>query len=215
MIPCIVITRDRVSCTRLCVESLEQNPNLDIYLVDHNSTWPPMLEYLETSPHHVFYAEDKTAQSLWDWPTLAKIVGNEPYLVTDPDIVLDPSCPDDWLCRMSDELWSGGWAKVGLGLRLDDLPDTEIASRARIWEAAFWMTLSRTGNAYQAPVDTTLALYPPLAQRPMFSLVEAARMAPPYLIRHLPWYREFDKAEMAHYRSRLLPGSTFWSKDIP
>jgi len=213
MIPCIVITRDRVSCTRLCVESLEQNPALDIYLVDHNSTWPPMLEYLETSPHTVLYCEDKTAQSLWDWPLLPDIVGNEPYLVTDPDIVLDPGCPEDWVPQMALEMVDSNWDKVGLGLRLDDLPDTEEAARVRAWEAPFWVTSSRTRVAYQAPVDTTLAMYRPLPERPQFSLVPAARLAPPYLARHLPWYRDFDRAEMEHYRSRLLPGSTHWSKE--
>ncbi len=213
MTPCIVITRDRVSCTQLCVESLEQNPDIEIHLVDHNSTYPLMLDYLLESRHPVYFCEDKTAQSLWDWPHLQEIVGDQPYLVTDPDITLSPSCPDDWLCRLSDELWNGGWAKVGLGITLDDLPDTDLAAKVKDWETPFWMTPSRSGMAYKAPVDTTLALYRPLTERPQFALVPAARLAPPYLIRHLPWYREFDQVEMEHYRSRLLPGSTHWSKE--
>ncbi len=208
--PCIVITRDRVSYTQLCVASLERFTNLDIHIVDHGSTWPAMLSYLDGTRHTVHYRGDETPRSLWQWDGLEDIVGSEPYLVTDPDIVLDTGCPEDWLCRVSDELWNGGWTKVGLSLRIDDLPESDLAGKVQDWEDAFWITPTRSGKAFQAPVDTTLALYKPLFEARGFSLVGAARMAPPYLARHLPWYGDLDPAETAHYRARALPGTSHW-----
>lgn len=206
MTPCVVITRDRVRHLRLCIASLEQ-AGLDVHIVDHGSTWPPMLDYLDTCRHPVHRLDTRPPHALWDWPGLAAIVGTVRYLVTDPDVVLD--CPADWLDQLGAELDRGGIVKAGLGLRLDDLPDTELATKVRAWEAPFW-TSRRQSGAWSAPVDTTLALYAPLPTQPAFQLGPAARLDAPYLIRHLPWYDDPDPAETQHYRERLCPGSSHW-----
>lgn len=207
MTPCVVITRDRASYTRLCVASLEQYPELDIHLVDHGSTWGPMLDYLDGSPHPVYRLGDRPPQALWEWSGLAEIVQDRRYVVTDPDLVLD--CPPDWLTQLNRELDSGDVAKVGLGLRLDDLPDTPLTAKVRGWEAAFWLS-RRPSGSWAAPVDTTLALHQPLTVQPMFRLWPAARLDKPYLARHLPWYGELNPAETEHYRRRIIPGSSHW-----
>lgn len=207
MTRCLVITRDRVSYTRLCIASLEQHPDLDIHLVDHGSTWGPMLDYLDGSPHPVWRRGDHPPRSLWEWDRLGDLVRDQRYVVTDPDVVLD--CPTDWLERLNAELDCGGMVKVGLGLRIDDLPKTRTAHKVRAWEIPFWMS-RRPSGAWNAPVDTTLALYPPLTAQPGFHLVPAARLDKPYLIRHLPWYGDLDPAETEHYRQRIIPGSSHW-----
>lgn len=218
MIACIVITRDRVTCTRECIASLEHYPELDIHIVDHGSYWGPMLDYLDSSPHPVHRQGDHPPRYLWVSDKLADIVGRHArYLVTDPDIVLD--APDDWLEMLHRELDQGDIVKVGLGLRLDDLPDTELAAKVRLWEAAFWQQRRPSGAAWSAPVDTTLALYPPLAGQPDFRLAPAARLDAPYLVRHIPWYdnnpslpcEATPSDEAAYYRDRALPGSTHWA----
>jgi hypothetical protein len=200
--PCIIITRDRVSYTRLCVASLERfGDQFDIHIVDHGSTYGPMLDYLAESPHPVHWRNNVVPRSLWTWDGLQKIVGglgSRRYLVTDPDIVIDPDCPADWLCRMSDELNQGA-IKVGLGLRLDDLPDTPLAAKVRAWEGQYWQTPASAG-AWWAPVDTTIALHQGLGVAPDFALGPAVRMREPYLARHLPWYGSLDADETIYYR---------------
>lgn len=209
MTPCVIITKDRVSYTRLCVASLERY-DVDIHLVDHGSTWPPMLHYLANSPHPVHYRGPNPPRSLWQWDHLGEVVGGGRYLVTDPDIVLDPACPDDWLHQLHRVLDKHELAKVGLGLRLDDLPDTPLSAKVRAWERPFWVTPLDEG-LWTAPVDTTLALHPPLHVRSGFALHPAARLGAPYLIRHLPWYGETDLAEGAHYRTHMIEGSSHWA----
>ena len=205
MTVCLVITRDRVSYTRLCVASLE-DAGLDVHLVDHGSTWEPMRDYLTNSPHPVHYRGDQTPRSLWEWEDFRKIVGTQPYLVTDPDVILD--CPADWLSSLRRELGEHPeLVKVGLGLRVDDLPDTRLAAKVRGWEAPFWVTWLCPWTL-KAPVDTTLALYRPGAP---FGIVPAGRLAMPYVLRHLPWYSDLDEAETDHYRRSLLPGSSHWA----
>lgn len=209
MTPTVVIVRDRVTYLQQCLTSLEASgAQLDIHLVDHGSTWPPMLDWLHSCRFPVHWCGPRPPRALWEWDGLPGIVRDSRYVVTDPDLVLD--CPDDWLCRLSDEL-RPEVVKVGLGLRLDDLPDTPVAAAAVAWEAPFWTAHTPTGRAFRAPVDTTIALYQPLTISPGFRLHPAARMAPPYLARHLPWYATADTAEDVHYRAHVLPGASHWA----
>lgn len=207
MTPLIVIVRDRLTVLRQCLQSLAASSyDLDIHLVDHGSTWEPMLDWLRQAPYPVHWRGDQPPRALWDWDGLPGIVNDVRYVVTDPDVVLD--CPADWLCRMADELRPDR-VKVGLGLRLDDLPDTPLAKSVTAWETPFWQ--DRAGDVYRAPVDTTIALYQPVTVEPRFQLYPAVRMAAPYLARHLPWYATSDTAEDIHYRAHVLPGASHWA----
>jgi hypothetical protein len=219
MTPCVIITRDRASLTVDCLTSLAKyNDQLEFHVVDHGSTWGPMLQLLENFEEDedftVHRRGDYGPRSLWGWDGLRAIVGSRQYIVTDPDLELDEGCPDDWLFQMEEAL-AEGYAKVGLGLRLDDLPSTELAARVKNWEQPFWANsthgIFQGTLMYHAPVDTTLALYQPLDVAPSFSLAPAVRLGPPYLVRHLPWYGDNDPAETGHYRARLLPGSSHWA----
>jgi hypothetical protein len=208
-----VITRDRVSYTRHCLASLEQYSHLlDIHIVDHGSTWELMQPLLDGGKYPVTRRGDETPRSLWEWPGLWDIVGDKPYLVTDPDVVLDLHCPEDWLKKMMEQLVlpSGRpTVKVGLGIMLDDLPATTLGAKAREWEYQFW-TDRRNADSWYASVDTTLALYPPLEIQPTFSITPAVRLDAPYLIKHLPWYGDLDPGEAAYYRAHALPGASHW-----
>ncbi len=212
--PCIVITRDRVSLTRLCVASLERfSDQIQIILVDHGSTYMPMIEYLASSPHDVQQRADHPPRALWDGANLSYYVGhNEPYLVTDPDLVFDDACPADWLEQMRAELERepSRPVKVGMGLRIDDLPDTLLARKVRDWECLFWVNPTPQRRSWHAPVDTTMALYPPLRQQPGFALSPALRMNSPYLMRHLPWYADDFPEETQYYRQHALTGASHW-----
>lgn len=213
--PCVVITRDRASYTKLCLSSLGRfSDRLDIHIVDHGSTWPEMLSLLEKSEYPVHRRGDELPRSLWEWPGLAGIVRDQAYIVTDPDIVIDSLCPDDWLDCLHYELVRDASypVKVGLGIRIDDLPETELTTKVRQWEEQFWKNPVGSLNppAWRAPVDTTLALYQPLSGQRAFSLGPAVRLGEPYLIAHLPWYGELDPSETSHYREHALPGSSHW-----
>jgi hypothetical protein len=220
--PCIIITRDRADYTERCLASLERfEDRLEIHIVDHGSTWEPMLDWLAARSAWgvpVHYRPDRPPRALWgDRELLQRIVGglgSKPYLVTDPDLIFDEACPDDWLEVLRAEMVElGGHQKVGMGLRVDDLPPADLSCRVRDWEGAFWREKVPSGRAWRAPVDTTLALYPGLGVAPDFQLAPAARLDAPYLMRHLPWYEtpETDTEELAYYRAHVLPGASHWA----
>ncbi len=216
--PCIIITRDRADYTERCLTSLRRfSDQLEIHIVDHGSTWPPMLHWLTaqaTYMDNVHYCGDRPPRALWDDRELLRdIVGCREYLVTDPDLIFDEACPDDWLEQLRVDLLRGEpVVKVGMGLRIDDLPATTLGASVRAWEDAFWREKVPSGRAWRAPVDTTLALYPGLGVAPDFQLAPAARLDAPYLMRHLPWYEtpETDTEELAYYRAHVLPGASHW-----
>lgn len=209
----IVIFRDRVTYAQQCVAALTA-AGLDVHIVDHDSTWPAAVEWLATCGLPVHHRPNGHPRSLWQWDGLARIVGSWRYVVTDPDVVPDPDCPEDWPAKLSGLLdrWPRA-VKAGLGLRIDDLPaDNPDATKVRDWEAQFWQHPLEPG-AFNAAVDTTLAMYQPLSQQPRFELGPAIRTDAPYLARHLTWYETPDTLtdEIRWYRQHATPGTSHWA----
>jgi SAM-dependent methyltransferase len=98
--------------------------------------------------------------------------------------------------------------KAGLGLRLDDLPDTYgFRNEVLAWERRFWRAPVARG-LFLAHIDTTFALYRPGSS---FS-VNAVRTGFPYLARHEPWYINSANPtdEELYYRATAQRGN--WSR---
>lgn len=219
-----VITRDRPTYTRECVAAL-LSVGLNVHIIDHGSTWPPMRQFLTKISHSVEVTLTGTArpQDLWHSGMLRKYaVDGEPFIVTDCDIVPAPDCPADWVHELVDLLDAyPRHHKVGLSLRTDDLPECfEHAERVRSWEKKYQtamlpekyrpMSGPQYARVYQASIDTTLAAYrwPPGP----FKLDPALRTAPPYSALHLPWYADTSNPseEELYYRAHALDGASHW-----
>lgn len=206
-----IITRDRVSYAKRCLASLARFPELEPIIVDHRSTYPPMREWLIEQIKHkpVVLRGDHGPRDLWMiLPTL--VDPDERFIVTDCDIAL-PEAP------YPDAIWKLGKVldgapriiKAGLALRIDDLPDNELTRRVIRWESQFWRMPS--GEYYEAPIDTTFAMYRSLSEVATFELGPAYRLAGPYSARHLPWYEIEEDEELRYYREHALLGTTNWS----
>lgn len=211
MTPALVIFRDRVAYARPCVAAL-QTAGFDVHIVDHGSTWPPALDWLEECGLPVYRRGTRHPRDLWTWPQLPSLTGDGRYLVTDPDVL--PDAPSDWPTRLHLALDRHPDAvKAGLGLRVDDLPARyEHAEQVRRWEAQHWAWPCGDG-LYRAAVDTTLALYRPLSEHSGFALGPALRTGSPYLARHLPWYQDSTcpTDETAWYLHNLPVGVSHWA----
>lgn len=205
-----IIFRDRVTYAKQCLTRLK-DAGLDPYVVDHASTWPAAmlwLDELEQQGTRVLRrGSNAYPWQLWAWDPFREIMwGDEnPYLVTDPDVVPADSCPADWLSRLEDVLARSGHAKVGLGLRLDLVPE-ERRDEVTAAESGFWVDEWEPG-VFSANVDTTLALYRPYTEYPLFSLGPSLRLGFPYVADHLGWYEtEPLNAELEYYYSRADAG---------
>jgi hypothetical protein len=108
------------------------------------------------------------------------------FVFTDPDIVPDETCPLDAIDFFGEILdMYPERDKAGFGLRIDDLPDAyRFKQQVLSWESQFWER-RLAPRLYDAPIDTTFALYREPAPH---HVDRAVRTGYPYVARHTPWY---------------------------
>ena len=188
--PVFINCRDRVTPLRQLVDWLERTGCDEIYLIDNDSAYEPLLDYYETTPHTVVrLGENYGKWSLWQAPGIFDLTKGRRFAYTDPDVIPAPDCPSDALERFSKLLDTYRLPnKVGFGLRIDDIPDWYRHKEAVLAaETAMWQWPLEPG-AYYCPIDTTFALY-----REQGSWArEAIRTGPPYIARHDSWYIDFE-----------------------
>jgi hypothetical protein len=211
-----VICRDRVTYARQCVDALLA-VGLEVVIVDHGSTWPPMRDWLSgVRGVDVWYCSNRHPRDLWSTggPVARWTGADERFIVTDCDVIPDPDCPPEWVGWMSVTLDRyPALRKVGLGLRTDDLPEHyEHRDAVRHWEAQYQavedggrLGAVEDGRGVIADVDTTLAMY---RRFEPFTLGPAMRLRPPYVARHLAWYEDSANPtpEQAYYREHAVHG---------
>lgn len=209
------------------VEYLVQIPELEVIILDNDSTYQPLLDWYGTLPCTI---ERLTANYgnfvLWSSPTA--IVGHEKpnffekygcvgsqYILSDCDLDLSGVPRETLLSTLHEGLNRHTWAvKCGLSLRIDDLPNTELAREAKKWEGNNWTLID---DLYiKAAVDTTFCLCTGVGEQNDFD--RCIRVNSPYSARHIGWYyspqnpppedemwylKNISKSHN-HYSSRLL-----------
>ena len=216
--PIIVTSFNRLSYLEQVISSLETRKFENIIILDNHSTFPPLIEYLESSPHTVVRLDRNYGHlALWDAGRLDKIINKGRYILTDSDVILDPACPED-ICDALDELLNNDLsvAKVGPSLRIDDIPACyKHRDEVMRHESQFWGDhVMRPDGHFKAAIDTTFALYRPNLHPSEKRWWNAVRTAFPYQALHLPWYAnsELPSDEDLFYRETLIPESSHWSK---
>ena len=213
--PVIIIVRDRLKPLALLVDWLERAGAQRLVLLDNDSTYPPLIDYLAASPHDVrLLGRNLGHRSPWLSGVAQELGWSRHYLVTDPDVIPVEECPSDAIDHLHEVLNRHRWlTKVGLGLRIDDVPG-HYAHRDDVmrWEAQFWKQPIEPG-LFAAHVDTTFALHragPPPREE------VSARTGWPYVARHLPWYADSANPteEERYYRSHTDAGVNSWDGDV-
>ncbi len=210
-IPVVINNCNRVTYLRQLVDWLERVGCRRIIILDNDSTYAPLLQYYKETPHEVVLLGANLGHlALWRSPVFARVRDGF-FIYTDPDLVPDDACPDDAIAVLLDTLLKDPEIqKIGLGLRLDDLPDHyDKRDDVVIWERQFWSN-PYNKDFFVARVDTTLALYRPRVRRYRFQ--PSLRSGPPYLLRHLPWYENSASLteEQQYYYDNIRPSSTWW-----
>lgn len=211
--PVFINCRDRLTPLVQLVEWLERAGQDEIYLIDNDSAYDPLLRWYEGTGHTVIRLRENVGHfALWKADGVFDLTLGRPFVYTDPDVVPDPGSPLDAIDHFAELLKRfPSVNKVGFGLRIDDIPDTYSHKRAVVaWEEQQWRWPVGRG-AFFAAIDTTFALYRPGAgARP----ADAIRTGPPYIARHMSWYVDLDalSEEEAFYRGRAS-GSTNWTGD--
>jgi len=220
-VPIFINCRDRWSVLLELIEWLERAGCEEIYLLDNDSRYQPLLDYYDKTPHTVLRFDINYGKNaLWESGAI-ELAAGRPYVYTDPDVVPAPECPLDALDHFADLLERyPAVNKVGFGLRLDDLPDHYRHKEAVLtWEGQMWgWPVER--NVFYAPIDTTFALHRAGGTRAR----NALRTGHPYVARHDGWYLDLDNLseDEAFYQQHAAesteqsPGTSHWgAEELP
>lgn len=195
--PIIIISFNQLNNLKELVERLEKWRYENIIIIDNNSTYQPLIQYLKEIGGKITIHRLKNNYGhkvFWERKELFKLYGKNYYVVTDPDILPDEECPHNFLGYFKKILDSNPQVtKVGFSLRLEDIPESNtLKEKILKWEAKFWKEKDGEGN-YLAEIDTTFALYRPKnieeIERDFF---KAIRTKPPYIAIHGGWYIDFN-----------------------
>ena len=211
-VPVVVICRDLLGDLRLLVSWLERTGHENVVLLDNASSYPPLRDYLDASPHRVLRLDRNLGHEA-PWASgLVSALASVPYVVTDPDVLPDDDCPADAVEHFQHLLNRfPAFDQAGFGLHIDDLPvhyphrDVVVA-----WEQPFWSREIAHG-VFTAHIDTTFAVYRPGTP---YKVTEALRTGSPYLARHLPWYRDpgAPVAETSYFFAHRRSVVVYWSR---
>lgn len=213
-IPIIINNFNRLEYLQKLINSLKTRGYNNIYIIDNNSTYPPLLEYYKKTDVSVIRLNKNVGyKSIWE-TDIYNIFKKSYYVYTDADMEIDEECPDDFMQKFIDILDKFPFSqKVGFGIRIDNLPDCYNLKQDVIkHESQFWDNEKDSG-VYKAMIDTTFALYRPYCKGAANCYYDVYRTGFPYVIRHLPWYQDSSNLseEDKYYRNNILT-STHWSK---
>lgn len=206
-LPIVIVVRDRLSYLLGLLDALQAEPVDRICIVDMASTWPPLIEqYRRWSEHpkiRVYTTgQNLGARGLFKHPLLKRLVGSKPFILTDEDVIPERPC-----VRMLQAISNAHplYAKVGVSLRIDDLPD-HYPQKAKVvaWEKKFWTRqLGSFENSvlYDSEVATTFCFFKGLDWVNDRGDGSSCRVGDPYVARHIPWYENPAKLpqDVVHY----------------
>lgn len=212
-IPVIINNFNRLTTLRRLIDSLTSRGITNIVILDNASTYEPLLQWYRTTPYKVIHLGANLGfKAMWRSP-LTRDLRRRWFIYTDSDVELSPECPADIVERLLHVMTvEKPWAiKAGPSLAIDDLPDC-FADKEKViaHESKFWQR--RDNDLFRAPIDTTFALYRPLSGLNRSRAAECYRLAPPYTLKHLPWYNDsaHPTDEELFYRSACTQ-PTMWT----
>ena len=187
-IPIFIICRDKVNDLAMLVDWFHARDFERIYLIDNDSSYPPLLDYYSTTNCEVIkLGANLGAGSPWIRNVVQKYAPDSYYIVSDPDVIPIKECPDDAISHLYELLQKyPQYQKAGFSLKIDDLPTAyQFKEEVIKWETQFYQNEIETA-VFEAFIDTTLALYRPNTTRGVGR--PCIRTGHPYQARHMPWY---------------------------
>lgn len=180
-------------------------------LLDHGSTYKPLLRWLENCPYPVIRAHHN-AGCYGFWRSGRYLTMTSQYIVSDSDLDLT-RVPDDTVERLRNALSQNpDVAKAGLSLEIEDIPASyPFREHVLTWERPYW-TEKRPGG-WRANIGATFALYDPKRHGQLeHDFYSAVRLDRPYTAKHLPWYLDLDELtpELRYYYERC-DDLAYWS----
>lgn len=190
IIPIFIINFNRLTDLKILIDKLQQRGYKNIYIIDNNSTYPPLLEYYENISKTIKILNQKDNIGhlvFWKKPEIFYKHSLGYYVITDSDIIPNDNLPKNFMKTLVNTLKKyPSYTKAGFSLRINDIPDGYPNKNKVIeWEKQFWNLNDENENL--GMIDTTFALYRPkyLIDKNFYSGI---RLAGNFIARHGGWY---------------------------
>jgi GT2 family glycosyltransferase len=213
-IPVFIICRDRLESLKILVDKLENYGLTNIIFIDNDSAYPELIKYFVKTRYQLIKTCENIGHTVpWSGGIIKTLYPEDVYIVTDPDVIPADLCPNDFIQHILElHLKFPNHLKIGLGLKIDDLPDSYVLKESVIaWERQFWKKELVPG-VYEAGIDTTFAVYKPYTYK--YFINPSIRTGGKYVARHMPWYQDSSKKlsrEEDFYRLRVNSNITSWN----
>lgn len=194
-IPIFIICYNQYTFVKSMVEQLLKYSN-NIYIIDNKSNYPPLIEYLKSIENivNVIYMPENEGHWVYTNEKIIKL-GGDKYIITDPDLLLNPNLPEnfiDILAELSDEYKID---KIGFALDIKNNINLEKKinnSNVAELESKFW--IEKIDNPkyelYKAAIDTTFCLINSKYYTP--GSYEGIRIAGNFTCTHIPWLINYE-----------------------
>jgi len=207
--PIFVNTRDRLTCLRQLLSWLSHAGCCNIVIIDNASTYPDLVAFLRECSYPVLRLKTNLGHTaLWRIRQLRRVIRNEWFVYTDPDILPIESCPRDVIPHLYAVMnRHPDYVKAGLGLLLTDIPDYYYLKQFVLMGQENLYGREVEPDVFEADTDTTFALYRPGTP---YAVAPSLRTRGDYQGRHLSWYLDsahLDKEDQ-YYRNHALDAVT-------
>lgn len=212
--PVFIISYNQLSYVKQMVDWLKRYGFNNIHIVDNQSFYKPLLNYLDKVDCVVHHMDNNYGHTvIWSSGKFDDIINNKCYIVSDCDIAPNSKLSKDFLYRLYEILYRFPYiTKVGFALNIKDLPKNPKNKIVKQWEKQFWKTEIEK-NLYLANIDTTFALYRPgQIKMNTETFYSAIRVAGDMTAIHLPWFNEKETKEFAFYK-KTANSSASWATD--
>jgi hypothetical protein len=205
-----IINYNRLTLMKNMADFLYEH-GLDVYIIDNNSTYLPLLDYYKETKYNVLRMDKNYGYKVfWEQKLYNNLGLNERYILTDSDLDLS-QIPDNFLSILERGLDKyPQFGKCGFSLEINGLPNTEVGNGAKSWETHFWES-PLDEMYFKADIDTTFALY-----KVNYHSLNGIRTNRPYTAKHVPWhYTDYNSlSEDEKYYLDTITTSTSWSKEL-
>lgn len=186
----IINNRNRLSTTRKLVEDLLDRNTQEIWIIDNQSTYQPLIDWYRNVPSEVKIIKEHNAGHLALFSTgLINQVPEDWCFYTDSDIQLNSKMPKEYQEIMLDTALRLNSKKIGLAIDISDIPDHYFIKQQVIRNESRWWLNQVEPDIYEAHTDTTFCLIKKVDQFDSF------RMAGDFTCKHMPWYIDLNNLD--------------------